>query len=66
MEEEIIKKIESCLVSENKMKILISQTGAFPDEQHPRVLWLGVDQGREELQKINYDLRGTLENSFHF
>ena len=66
MEEKIIKKIESCLVSENKMKILISQTGAFPNEQHPRVLWLGIDQGREELQKINYDLRGTLENSFHF
>ena len=65
MIEQIIKRIQLCLVNENKLKISISHTGAFPNEQNPRVLWLGIDKGREELQKINYDLRVTLEN-FHY
>tara|TARA_B100000029_G_scaffold502222_1_gene577133 strand:+ start:43 stop:615 length:573 start_codon:yes stop_codon:yes gene_type:complete len=66
LESQIIDKISSCLANENKIKISISSTGAFPSESNPRVLWLGVQEGNEELQKINYELRVAMEELFGF
>ncbi len=34
--------------------------GAFPGEKNPRVLWLGVDQGAEELRKIHAFIQNKL------
>ena len=32
--------------------VRLSHTGGFPGVRHPRVLWLGVDEGRTELEAL--------------
>jgi len=40
--------------------LAIGGTGAFPSLQRPRVLWLGVTEGAEQLCAIAEQLRGAL------
>ena len=34
--------------------------GAFPNLNNPRVVWMGIENGREELKKINFELEKLL------
>jgi len=39
------------------IKLSVENTGIFPDTKHPRVLWLGIEQGHHEL----IDLQKTVD-----
>ncbi len=44
--------------------ISVEGLGAFPSAEHPRVVWVGVKEGREELEALADDVRATLEPEF--
>ena len=47
------------MISEyNDFSISINGTGTFGNEN--QILWLGIDRGRDKLQKINYELQVQL------
>ncbi len=43
-------------------KLKISKTGAFPSKKNARVLWLGVEDEKESLQKLNQILEAECES----
>lgn len=52
--EETVKRISS-------FKLRISKTGTFPSEKKARVLWLGVEDEKGSLQKLNEILENECE-----
>jgi len=64
---EILKNSVSCVSRFKKFNITISHSGAFPDFERPRVLWLGIDKGENEILNIYSVLSNKLkENGFIF
>ncbi|AAL64840.1 RNA 2',3'-cyclic phosphodiesterase [Pyrobaculum aerophilum] len=55
----IIKALAS--VKFNKFMIKLAELGVFPDLSRPRVLWIGVSQGAEELTKLANIVRETVD-----
>jgi 2'-5' RNA ligase len=56
----------------NKFEIEFSGCGIFPNFSHPRVLWVGVKNGKEDLIKISGEINQELsklkfekEKNFH-
>ena len=41
-------------------QIVLSGLGCFPNPRNPRVLWVGVEQGGEELCRLAADLEGSM------
>jgi 2'-5' RNA ligase len=48
------------LKSFRPFEISVSGLGAFPRIKDPRVIWVGIDKGEEELKKIASHLEGRL------
>lgn len=44
--------------------ISLSSLGVFPDMHHPRVVWIGLDKGEKELQRLAMDIEDGL-NKIH-
>jgi RNA 2',3'-cyclic 3'-phosphodiesterase len=42
-------------------RVRLSGVGAFPDESRPRVVWIGVTEGAEELRQLAADLGAALD-----
>ena len=42
----------------HKFTMSLSGIGVFPNKDRPRVLWIGIDKGREELTRICKSLGG--------
>ncbi|MBU0477383.1 RNA 2',3'-cyclic phosphodiesterase [bacterium] len=40
--------------------VSFEKTGAFPNPQYPRVIWVGIEKGREELSLINTKIENSL------
>ena len=60
--DEISKKIYCVANQFNNFNILIKGTGAFFKNYQEQVLWLGIEEKKNELERINYELRNELEN----
>ena len=59
---EQIKKILEGISSKEKLfEISLSGLGAFPDLNHPRVLWVGLDTGSPEAKRIAASLETELQ-----
>ncbi|MFH1201317.1 MAG: RNA 2',3'-cyclic phosphodiesterase [Candidatus Omnitrophota bacterium] len=43
-------------------RMVVTNLGAFPKASYPRVIWVGIDQGKDELLKISRELEKRLEN----
>lgn len=41
-------------------QVVLRGLGCFPNSRNPRVLWVGVDQGDEELCSLAADLEGSM------
>jgi len=41
----------------------LSKIGAFPKLDFPRVIWIGIDKGREELISLNHRIEEVFEKS---
>ena len=50
--EPIANTIHEAVSSERSFDISVGTTGVFPDVRRPRVLWIGVKNGSEELKSL--------------
>jgi len=51
--EEISGAMSSVSSNSKSFAVSFSEIGAFPDTSRPRVIWLGVDKGAEDLKILN-------------
>ena len=67
IEEGRIQEISDALssISNNfsSFAIRFSAMGAFPNLNHPAVIWFGVDKGAESLIKLNHEIENSMERS---
>ena len=47
----IIQSIENCITSKY-FKIIIESTGVFPSANFPKILWIGIGKGADELASL--------------
>ncbi|MDO9464346.1 MAG: RNA 2',3'-cyclic phosphodiesterase [bacterium] len=40
--------------------VSFEKTGAFPNPEYPRVIWVGIEKGREELSLLNTKIKNSL------
>lgn len=52
--------VKKSLVDINAFQILIEKTGTFPAGGQPRVIWMGISEGAERLEKISGRLNENL------
>ena len=48
----IAAAVHSAVWESEVFTVSISGTGTFPNDRRPRVLWLGISEGKEELSKL--------------
>ena len=60
--DDIVKQLELIISKSHKFTIKIDGTGVFSKNHSNNILWLGVKQSRNQLDKINYELRGKLSS----
>jgi 2'-5' RNA ligase len=48
----IIKIIESATLGKKQFEISLSSLGTFPEGKTPRVIWIGVNKGDQEIKNI--------------
>ncbi len=58
----IIGAIEETMQNHEKFKIGLSDAGAFPDAIHPKVIWIGVKEGKNKVENIVYALEKKIES----
>ena len=58
----LCKALSSRLDSHQPFEVQLDGLGAFPNFDRPRVLWIGVKEGSEEISLINQQLRETIED----
>lgn len=62
--EQKIDKISACLkTAASKTKpfpIILSGIGIFPSQKLPRVVWLGITEGKEALERLTYNIEDLL------
>ncbi|MHA1982756.1 MAG: RNA 2',3'-cyclic phosphodiesterase [Candidatus Hodarchaeales archaeon] len=44
----------------NSFDLLFNETGAFPSKNRPRVLWIGISKGSEDLKEISNQINNLL------
>ena len=62
--EEMIKKISGALnsIEFSAFSITFASIGAFPKPNSPRVIWIGVNDGANELEKLAETIRSRLSD----
>ncbi|MFA7710696.1 MAG: RNA 2',3'-cyclic phosphodiesterase [Candidatus Neomarinimicrobiota bacterium] len=49
---DISQAVESVVSDFQKFQYICEGTGCFPNAHHPRVLWLGISQGVDQIQSL--------------
>jgi 2'-5' RNA ligase len=61
---EAVKKTVDSVAQNNKaFRLTLAGTGAFPKPSHPRVIWVGIGEGKLEIQKLYEFLETNLEKN---
>jgi len=60
--EEIKKALDQLAKEHKSFQLSISQLGAFPKVEYPRVIWVGIDQGKEKAIELAQGLEQRLIN----
>lgn len=60
--EDIKRILERVSEKHPRFSMELSGTGCFPKMSLPRVIWIGIEKGKEELSKIFLELEDELEN----
>ena len=55
----IIQSIEICITSKY-FKIIIESTGVFPSANFPKILWLGIGKGADELTLLQKEIERSV------
>jgi len=58
---EILKLLKISILKIKPFKILPSNLGCFPNNKIPRILWVGIDNGKEHLIELNRQLSSQLK-----
>ncbi len=59
--EEITSALSSVSSNFKSFTIRFSNIGAFPNLDKPRVIWLGIDKGADDLKKLSLSIENALE-----
>lgn len=63
--EALFRGVQEGVEGFSSFSIGLSQVGAFPNLRRPRVIWIGVERGREELIRLQQSLeRHICEHGF--
>ena len=63
--EEIKKALDALVKNHRPFTLKISGLGAFPKIEHPRVIWVGIEQGKEQSIKLAKGLeQGLIKHGF--
>ncbi len=57
----IAQTIRSITEQSSSYPLELTKIGAFPTIEHPRVVWIGVEEGKEETKKIAHSLEEKLQ-----
>ena len=52
----ICRTVQDVAAAEPPFTLRVSGVGAFPNNRHPKILWAGVTEGVESLQRLHDDL----------
>lgn len=63
---DVCRCVEKAIAGVNEFAIEFSGLGAFPRPERPRVLWLGVTEGREKLMALQAALTKRLDDEMGF
>ena len=55
----IIQSIENCITLKY-LKITIDGTGIFPSSNTPKILWIGISKGADELSSLQQDIEESV------
>ena len=55
----IIQSIENCITSKY-FKIIIESTGVFPSANFPKILWIGIGKGADELILLQKEIERSV------
>lgn len=53
---DVARVVDDVGVSQRPFRITVRGAGAFPSASRPRTVWLGIDEGREELGRLSQRL----------
>lgn len=59
--ESILAVIQTVAQSHSSFSFQLTRLGAFPKMENPRVIWLGIEEGKEQIRKIVLSLEEKLE-----
>ncbi len=60
---DVFKAADESIKETAPFSLLFSGLGAFPKSNNPRVVWVGVEEGKEKLSRINQNLEGILKRN---
>ncbi|MEW6555730.1 MAG: RNA 2',3'-cyclic phosphodiesterase [Elusimicrobiota bacterium] len=58
---EITEKLKNAIADTKKFEIIFYKLGIFPNNRFPRVLWVGVENGEQELKSLSEKIETALE-----
>ena len=59
---EFCKLIRSAVEDFAPFEMSLQSVGAFPNTEQPRTIWIGIDEGSEQLKSLNKKLEGVLSH----
>lgn len=59
---EIKKHLDALVKDHRRFELSISELGAFPKKEYPRVIWVGIPRGRDQTIELAKDLQERLIN----
>ncbi|HPC35955.1 MAG TPA: RNA 2',3'-cyclic phosphodiesterase [Candidatus Marinimicrobia bacterium] len=57
---DISKALDSVITTIDRFEYICEGLGCFPNNRKPRVLWLGIGQGFEQIQKLSQAIESVL------
>ena len=55
----IVQSLENCITSKY-FKIIIESTGVFPSVNYPKILWIGIGKGADELTLLQKEIERSV------
>lgn len=63
---EVCRVVAEAAARVEPFEIVFRGLGAFPRVSEPRTIWLGIDQGQEELAELHAAIEGALQKEMGF
>jgi 2'-5' RNA ligase len=57
---QLCQTVANCCASHRPFEARVQSVGSFPNLRRPRTLWVGIEQGKQELCKLHDDLEPPL------